>query len=89
KDFQLIDVREAYEYELHEMGGQLMPLSKLEQHIDAINRVGMVIIHCKSGARSQRAIQQLSEQHGFDNLYNLEGGILAWEELKARKDAKA
>lgn len=82
KGFQLIDVRESYEYELHEMGGQLMPLSELEQHIDSIDRDRMVIVHCKSGARSRRAIEQLSDQHGFENLYNLEGGILAWEALQ-------
>ena len=84
KDFQLIDVRESYEYELHEMGGELMPLSVLEQHIDAISRDGMVIVHCKSGARSRKAIERLSEQHDFEHLYNLEGGILAWEEMKAQ-----
>ncbi|MEM8526984.1 MAG: molybdopterin-synthase adenylyltransferase MoeB [Bacteroidota bacterium] len=83
KDFQLIDVRERYEYELHEMGGELMPLPELEQHVNSIDRERMVIVHCKSGARSQKAIQQLSEQHGFENLYSLEGGILAWEELVA------
>jgi len=89
RDFQLIDVREDYEYKLHNMGGQLMPLSELAQYVGLIDRERMVIVHCKSGARSQKAILQLMEQHGLDNLYNLEGGILAWEALEARKDTKA
>ncbi|MEM9888220.1 MAG: molybdopterin-synthase adenylyltransferase MoeB [Bacteroidota bacterium] len=78
-DFQLIDVREAHEYELHNMGGERMPLSELKQHIAAISKDKMVIIHCKSGARSQEAVRILQDQFDFEQVYSLTGGILAWQ----------
>jgi sulfur-carrier protein adenylyltransferase/sulfurtransferase len=39
-----------------------------------------VIVHCKVGGRSAKAIQELEEKYGFTNLYNLKGGILSWIE---------
>lgn len=74
---QLIDVREPEEYTLSNLGGQLMPLSELELHLSEIKRDGVVVVHCQSGVRSKKAIQILSEKHGFNNLINLEGGINA------------
>ncbi len=79
-DFQLIDVRQPYEYEICNLNGQLFPLNDLEKFINQIDRQKQVIIHCKSGARSTQAIEQLEKQHGFTNLYNLKGGILRWAE---------
>lgn len=78
KDIQIIDVREAHEYAEVNMGAQLMPLSELHKHVNDIEDNKMVIVHCRSGARSASAIDHLTKEHGFDNLYNLEGGILAW-----------
>ena len=37
-----------------------------------------VVIHCRSGARSGNMVQWLENNHGFNNLYNLKGGVLAW-----------
>ncbi|MEM1325088.1 MAG: molybdopterin-synthase adenylyltransferase MoeB [Bacteroidota bacterium] len=76
-DFQLIDVREEYEYEAQNIGGLNMPLSELEQHIEQISREKQVVVHCKSGARSQQAVQMMREQFGLNNTYSLEGGLLA------------
>ena len=77
-DFQLIDVREPHEADIAEIGGQLIPLSSVSQSVDKICKDKQVIIHCRSGARSGKAIQWLETNHGFDNLYNLKGGILAY-----------
>ncbi|MEO0474006.1 MAG: ThiF family adenylyltransferase, partial [Bacteroidota bacterium] len=77
-DFQLIDVREAYEYDIVNLGAPLLPKSEIEQHIDQIDRNKQVIVHCRSGKRSADVIQLLESQHGFTNLYNLEGGVLAY-----------
>lgn len=77
-DFQLIDVREPHEYALDNLGGELMPLSHLEDFVDKISREKMVVVHCQSGMRSQKAIQQLREQYDFTNLKNLTGGIVAF-----------
>ena len=79
--FQLIDVREPYEYEEANLGAKLIPLGEVKDHVDEIKRDEKVIVHCRSGKRSAQAIQYL-EQHGFDNLYNLEGGILAYQAAK-------
>ena len=77
-DFQLIDVREPHEADIAEIGGQLIPLNSVPQSVDKISKDKQVIIHCRSGTRSGNAVQWLETNHGFDNLYNLKGGILAY-----------
>ncbi|NJL13654.1 MAG: molybdopterin-synthase adenylyltransferase MoeB [Microscillaceae bacterium] len=77
-DFQLIDVREPYEYEIAHLQGDLMPLGQLDAHLDKISSSKQVVVHCRSGKRSAEAIRHLEQKYGFANLYNLEGGILAW-----------
>ena len=78
--FQLIDVREPYEYEIVNIGGELMPQNQITSQTDKISREKMVIIHCRSGVRSAKVIQKLESEYGFANLYNLKGGILAYAE---------
>jgi rhodanese-related sulfurtransferase len=78
KDFQLIDVREEFEYETVNIQGELIPLGNILLESDKIAKDKQVVIHCRSGARSAAAIMQLEQQFGFGNLYNLKGGILAW-----------
>jgi len=75
----LIDVREQNEYDAANLGGTLIPLSQLPGHLDAIPKEGRVIVHCRSGARSARAIEYLQSQ-GWTNLANLAGGIHAWSD---------
>jgi molybdopterin/thiamine biosynthesis adenylyltransferase/rhodanese-related sulfurtransferase len=75
---QLIDVREAYEYEIANLGGTLIPLSELIARVEEIRKDIPVIVHCRSGKRSAQAIQELSKHGNWPNLKNLEGGILAW-----------
>src|SRR5580704_12718419 len=76
--FQLIDVREPSEYQIAQIGGELIPLGKVADYANQIPREIDVVIHCKSGARSLKAIRELEEKFGFKNLYNLKGGILAY-----------
>ena len=76
----LIDVREPYEYEIANLGGTLIPKGEVESHLASIPKSGDVVIHCRSGKRSADVIRLLHDQYGYDNLYNLEGGILAWAE---------
>lgn len=77
-DFQLIDVREPHEYQVANLGGELIPLGTLPEHVDEIKKDGMVVIQCRSGARSGRAVDFLQASYGYSNLFNLKGGILAW-----------
>jgi adenylyltransferase/sulfurtransferase len=74
----LLDVREPYEYEIANLGGQNISLSQLETRLNELPKSQAIVVHCKSGARSEKAIQLLREA-GFTNLKNLEGGILAWQ----------
>jgi adenylyltransferase/sulfurtransferase len=78
EDFQLIDVRENYEYEIAHIDGELVPLGLVQSFADQISRDKKVVFLCRSGIRSAQAIRMLEKQYGFDNLYNLKGGILAW-----------
>jgi adenylyltransferase/sulfurtransferase len=78
EDFQLIDVREPHEFQIANLGGELIPLAQIGNSTDRIDREKKVVIHCKLGGRSAKAVQLLAEQHGFTNLYNLKGGIIAW-----------
>ncbi|MBI4946559.1 MAG: molybdopterin-synthase adenylyltransferase MoeB [Bacteroidetes bacterium] len=80
-DFQLIDVREVNEYKLSNIKGENIPLGSVEKNTDRISRSKQVIIHCKSGARSKKAIELLQQKYGFTNLYNLTGGIDAWNKM--------
>ena len=78
EDFQLIDVREPVEYAAENISGQLIPLATILSYADGISRDKRVVIHCKMGGRSASAIRQLEDSFGFDNLYNLKGGILSY-----------
>lgn len=77
-NLQLIDVREPYETEIVTIGGELIPLNSITDAIDKISKNKKVVMYCRSGKRSIRAIKLLQEQFGFNNLYNLKGGILAF-----------
>lgn len=76
--FQLIDVREPYEYERNNLEGLLIPLRDILTRKAEIEQHQKVVIHCQSGQRSLQAIQLLQAE-GFENLYNLEGGINAFQ----------
>ncbi len=76
--FQIIDVREPHEYDIVNIGAELIPLGTIADNSDRIDRDKKVIVHCKMGGRSAKAIRELEEKFGFTNLYNLKGGILAY-----------
>lgn len=85
KKFTLIDVREPHEHQAANIGGELIPLGNIEQEARRLPREHDVVLYCRSGARSARAIQELETRFGFNNLYNLKGGILAWQaEIQAQ-----
>lgn len=74
----ILDVREPYEYEISNLNGLNIPLNDLSGKLDEIPRNKEVVVHCKSGVRSKKAIEFLKGE-GFSKLLNLEGGILAWQ----------
>ena len=76
-DMLLIDVREQGEYETCNIGGQLIPLGSLADKLDQIPKGAHIVVHCHLGPRSSRAVHHMREI-GFDNVWNLNGGIRAW-----------
>ncbi len=79
EDFQLIDVREPWEVEEVSLGGLNIPMGDALQRADQeISRDKKVVVHCKAGMRSASVIQALEQKMGYTNLYNLQGGIVAY-----------
>ena len=76
-DFQLIDVREDHELEYCQIGAEHIPMGEISNNLYKISKDKQVIIHCKMGGRSA-AICNLLDNAGFNNVYNLKGGIFAW-----------
>lgn len=78
--FQLIDIREDNERAFTNIGGEHISMGSIVQNIDKIEKDKDVIIYCRSGSRSGQVANFLEMNHGFNNLYNLKGGILAWSD---------
>ena len=81
KSFIFIDVREPYEYAEFNLGAQLIPLSTIPDAATgelADHKADEIVVHCRSGARSGNA-KAFLVQMGFQNVRNLEGGVLAWQ----------
>ncbi len=78
--FLLVDVREPQEYQLAKIpGAKLIPLGEVAQRARELDRADEIVVHCRSGARSAQAIEEL-QNLGFTRLKNLKGGILAWSQ---------
>jgi adenylyltransferase/sulfurtransferase len=75
----ILDVREPFEYQIANIGGKLIPQSEVSKRIGEIDRNQEIVVQCKSGGRSQRIAEFLT-QSGFPNVANLAGGILAWSD---------
>lgn len=83
ESLNLIDVREIIEYLTFNIGGSNIPLSKLESAVNSLsyNKTDEIIVICKVGLRSETA-QSILEQHGYNNVRNLIGGLIAVQKLK-------
>jgi rhodanese-related sulfurtransferase len=79
RSFELIDVRRSNEHQQFNIGGKLIPLDEIISQASKIPRDKEVILYCKMGIRSAIAIQRLQDKFGFNNLFNLKGGIEAWK----------
>jgi len=73
----VLDVREPHEFQICNLNGHLIPLAQLPQRLGEIDRDKDLVVHCRSGSRSARAVTFLQQQ-GFSKARNLAGGILAW-----------
>ncbi|WP_457653525.1 rhodanese-like domain-containing protein [Rhodocaloribacter sp.] len=77
--FLLLDVRQPEERDIATIGGMNIPLSELSEGLEKLGdrRDEMIVVYCRSGARSNSAASFMISM-GFSEVYNLEGGILAW-----------
>ena len=76
----IIDVRESYEYEEYNIGATLIPLGTLPSKLADLAHLKNeeVIVHCRSGARSNNAKMYMMSE-GFTNVRNLLGGMMAYQ----------
>ena len=77
EDLFVLDVREPHEYQIANLGAKLIPLGDLPARVKELDSSREIVVHCKSGGRSQKAAEFLA-QSGFKKLHNLAGGINAW-----------
>lgn len=78
EDLRLIDVREPHELEIsHLDGAELIPLGEFASHLSDLDSSQEIVLFCKSGTRSTRALEILASA-GFKKVKNLKGGINAW-----------
>lgn len=77
--FVFIDVREPHEYEEANLGAQLIPMGSIPHRMSEIEagKDDEIVVHCRSGARSAN-VQRFLQSHGYTNVRNLTGGILAY-----------
>jgi len=77
ENFLLIDVREDFEYMVSNNGGEHIPLSTLQSRLHTLDADKEIAIICRSGARSANACAFLQHE-GFENVYNVKGGMKTW-----------
>jgi adenylyltransferase/sulfurtransferase len=76
-DVFILDVREPHEYQICNLNGHLIPLNDLPKRVSELDPSKEMVVHCRSGGRSAKAVEFL--QHaGYTKAKNLTGGILAW-----------
>ena len=78
--FTFIDVREPHEYQIARIpGARLIPLGDLPKYLPEFSPAEEIVVHCKSGGRSQKAVDAMKAS-GFQNVRNMTGGITAWSD---------
>ena len=78
-DIQLIDVRQPDEWAVAKIeGAKLIPLGELMNRVNELDPNRETVIHCKTGVRSAKAVEFLTQRGFTASLKNLKGGITAW-----------
>jgi rhodanese-related sulfurtransferase len=81
-NIQLIDIREAYEFEEHNIGGLNIPMENVLDSIDQIDSSKEVIICCKTGQRAIAMVHALERKFNLKNIYALTGGVFGYLGIK-------
>lgn len=76
--FRIVDIRQPAELRHGVIpGAEIMPMHVIPLRINEFGRDETLIMVCRSGARSAQACMFM-QQHGYDNVFNLRGGMIAW-----------
>lgn len=79
-DFEIIDVREPYEYSMCNIGSTHIPMGEICDRIEELPQDKNIVIMCRSGKRAEAVANILMTDYSLANIYILDGGILAWKE---------
>jgi rhodanese-related sulfurtransferase len=79
QNLSLIDIRESDDFKTFNIEGSInIPFHKIRTSLDSIPRNSKVVMICNYGTKSSQTIKHLRDEYGFQNLYNLKGGIIEW-----------
>ena len=84
-EFQIIDIRELYEYENGNIDAIHIPMDEILKSTKKIDSSKQVIIYCQTGRRAAAVIYMLKKQYGLQNIFNLQGGYSAYLETISNK----
>ncbi len=79
-DFQLIDIRDEYEYDICCIGGEKINIYSILDNLNKLSKEKKIIIYCRTGSRSADIVNLLDKSYSFNNVYNLDGGIMKWRD---------
>ena len=79
-DFQLVDIRDEYEFDICCIGGEKINMYSITDNLDKLSREKKIIIYCRTGSRSATIASLLEKRFSFKNVYNLDGGIMKWRQ---------
>lgn len=78
--FEIIDVREPYEYDACNIGSTHIPMGDIPSRLEDLPKNTNIVIMCRSGKRAEAVANLLVTDFSLTNIYCLDGGILAWKE---------
>ena len=79
-DYQLIDIRDEYEHDICCIGGEKINMYSIPENIYKLSKNKKIIIYCRTGVRSANIVNLLEKKFSFNNVYNLDGGIMRWRD---------
>jgi adenylyltransferase/sulfurtransferase len=80
ENYEIIDIREPYEYSGCNIGSKHIPMGDLCDRLVELPSTKNVVIMCRSGKRAEAMANLLTTDFEMNNIWILEGGILAWKE---------
>ena len=79
--YELVDIRDMEERDEFNIGGKHIPLKELETDTSYLNSNKTIVFYCATGKRSAEAVNQIKKRFPDCNIFSLEGGLQAWQEI--------